>query len=616
MDIAPDKQNIDRVFSNTTYHIDFYQRDYKWTSEPVLRLLDDVFFKFNQEYEKYSSLEPNTETVLAKYSWYYLNTYVTNTVEGKVYIVDGQQRLTTLTILLIKLCNKAKENGYDSDFIDWINSKITGFSGGKRSFWMNHEKSLNVLKDLFENKKEIKEIDTSASITSVNLVANYNTISKFIDDQLNDEHRFKTFIYFYLYRLVIINLSVEQTEVPMVFEVINDRGVRLKPFEILKGKLLGQIDKLELDKYNYNHLWESRVKEINDFKEDEIDTFFRYYLKAKYSNSRKEGTLFDGEFHREMFTNTMNEILQLNHNTSAVKNFLDTTFTYYSALYIKILKAYNQQNEKYPSVFINKLNEMDGQFLLILSACKLNDSQEEAKIEKVAYEIDRLFALLQLQNSYDSNAFYELLYKISEEIRDGDLEEIRSVFDKHLFVELTKRRNSEVVTGLQYAFFRNTGINLNMRFKRYFFARVEQFFSKNLNLGMKHPIEDLVSKTGSKTGFHIEHILSHNQENKAFFNNDDDLFEQERNRLGGILLLKGRDNISSNNEPYTEKLKTYANTLYWNETLREDTFKSKLDMNDLKKKFSLDLEHMNQFRKDELETRQRLLFAISQNIWN
>jgi uncharacterized protein with ParB-like and HNH nuclease domain len=168
MDIAPDKQNIDRVFSNTTYYIDFYQRDYKWTSEPILRLLDDIFFMFNQEYEKYSSLEPSTETIMAKYSWYYLNTYVTNIVEGKVYVVDGQQRLTTLTILLIKLYNKAKELECDSDFTDWINSKITGFSGGKRSYWMNHEKSLDVLKDLFENKKEHKEIDTSKSITSVN----------------------------------------------------------------------------------------------------------------------------------------------------------------------------------------------------------------------------------------------------------------------------------------------------------------------------------------------------------------------------------------------------------------------------------------------------------------
>lgn len=615
MDIAPDKQNIDRVFSNITYHIDFYQRDYKWTSEPVQRLLDDVFFMFNQEYEKYSSLKPSTETVMAKYSWYYLNTYVTNTVEGKVYVVDGQQRLTTLTILLIKLYNKAKEHKCDNDFIDWINSKITGFSGGKRSYWMNHEKSTEVLKDLFESEKDLKDIDTSTSITSVNLVGNYAIVSKYIDEELKDKHRFETFVYFFLYRLVLINLSVEQTEVPMVFEVINDRGVRLKPYEILKGKLLGQIDKLELEKYNYNHLWESRVKQINDFKEDEIDTFFRYYLKAKYSNSRKEGTLFDGEYHREMFTNKMNEVLKLNHNSTQVKNFLDTTFSYYSSLYLKILDAYKTQNQLYPSVFINKLNEMDGQFLLVLSACRLNDPEEDKKIEKVAYEIDRLFTLLQLQNSYDSNAFYELLYSISEEIRDGKLEDIRSVFEKHLFNELEKRRNSEVSEGLQYAFFRNTGINLNMRFKRYYFARIEQFFSENLNQGMKHPIDDLVSKTGAKTGFHIEHILSHNEENKAFFNNDDDLFEQERNRLGGILLLKGRDNISSNNEPYKDKLKTYASTLYWNETLREDTYKSKLDMNDLKNKFGLDLKPMIKFGKDELENRQRLLFAISQNIW-
>lgn len=617
MDIAPDKQNIDRVFASTTYHIDFYQRDYKWTSEPVVRLLDDIFFKFNQEYEKNSTMTPSVETVLDKYSWYYLNTYVTNIVDGKVYVVDGQQRLTTLTLILIKLQKKAEAYECDSNFIRWINTKITGYSGSGKSFWMNHEKSINVLNDLLEKKedKELKEIDTSASVTSVNLVANYQTISKFIDEQLTSEHKFKTYVYYFLNRLVLINLSVDQTEVPMVFEVINDRGVRLKPYEILKGKLLGQIDKSELKKYNYNQLWEKRVKEINDFKEDEIDTFFRYYLKAKYSNSRKEGTLFDGEYHREMFTNSMNEILQLNHNSVAVKNFLDTTFSYYSALYIKILNAYKEQSDLFPSVFINKLNDMDGQFLLILSVCKLNDPQEDLKIEKVAYELDRMFTLLQLQNSYDSNVFYELLYKISDEIREGELDDIRIVFDKHLFEELERRRNAEVKSGLQYAFFRNTGINLNMRFKRYFFARIEQFFSDNLNLGMKHPLEDLVSKTGAKTGFHIEHILSHNDENKVLFNNDEDMFDQERNRLGGILLLKGRDNISSNNEPYSEKLKTYANTLYWNETLREDTYKSKLDMNDLKRKFNLDLNYMNQFGKDELESRQKLLFEISKNIW-
>lgn len=132
---------------------------------------------------------------------------------------------------------------------------------------------------------------------------------------------------------------------------------------------------------------------------------------------------------------------------------------------------------------------------------------------------------------------------------------------------------------------------------------------------MKHSTEDLVQKTGAKTGFHIEHILSHNDQNKALFNNNEELFEQEQNRLGGLLLLKGKDNVSSNNELYSEKLKTYANTLCWNETLRDDSYKSKLDMNALITRFNLDLRPFDSFGQGELESRQKLLFDISSLIW-
>lgn len=613
MEIAPDNQNIDRVFSNTTYYIDFYQRDYKWTIEPVHRLLDDIFFKFNQEYENNKSLDPSKEVVMAKYPWYYLNTYVTNTIDGKVFVVDGQQRLTTLTLILINLFHLSKK--YNSKTNKWIETKIAGYSGTDYSFWMNHEKHKKILDDLFEGTKEYKDMNTSAGITSVNILNNYQLINRWMTTELPDSHKFETFVYYFLYRLVMINLSVEQTNVPMVFEVINDRGIRLKPYEILKGKLLGQIDKIELDHKNYNGLWEDKVKRINNFKDDEIDTFFRYYLKAKYSDNRKDGTRFDGEYHREMFTNEMNAHLKLKHNASEVKMFLEKTFTYYTSLYVKILDAYYFKRPNFPIVFNNRLNEMDGQFLLILSSCKLNDYQEDDKINVVSIEIDRLFSLLQLQNAYDSNSFNDALYKISSEIRNGELSDIRKVFDKYLLEELTNRRSSIANQPLQYAYFRNTGINLNTRFKRYFFARIDQFFAENLNLGMKHPIEDLVTKTGSKTGFHIEHILSHNPVNLALFNNDEDLFEQERNRVGGILLLKGRDNISSNNELYSDKLKTYANTLYWNETLREDAYKSKKDMDDLKLKYDLDLAPMSQFGPIELEQRQKLLFEISRIVW-
>lgn len=72
MDVQPDNRNIDKLFSNTTYYIDFYQRQYKWTDsgtdKPVTRLLDDIFYKFNEEYKKHHNLSLPLDQVISKYS--------------------------------------------------------------------------------------------------------------------------------------------------------------------------------------------------------------------------------------------------------------------------------------------------------------------------------------------------------------------------------------------------------------------------------------------------------------------------------------------------------------------------------------------------------------------
>ncbi len=263
MDISPDKQNIDRVFSNTAYYIDFYQRDYRWTDEPVLRLLDDIFFKFKEQHARSRDLDPSQETVTKFYPWYYLNTYVTNVVDGRVYIVDGQQRLTTLSLVLIRLRHLARK--YGSKLAGWIDNKIAGQTGFEQEFWINHNGHMAVQQALFEGV-EPRTIDTARGITAQNMLKNYVTICTFLDKELTDKRCFETFVFYFLYRLVLINLAVEQTDVSMVFEVINDRGVRLRPYEILKGKLLGQINKIELDTENYNALWEDQAAAINAFK--------------------------------------------------------------------------------------------------------------------------------------------------------------------------------------------------------------------------------------------------------------------------------------------------------------------------------------------------------------
>lgn len=613
MDISPDKQNIDRVFSNTPYYIDFYQRDYRWTDEPVLRLLDDVLYKFKERYTSSKDLDPNAQTVTSAYPWYYLNTYVTNVVDGKVYVVDGQQRLTTLSLMLIKLRRMATD--HQSELAGWIDRKIAGQSGFEQEFWMNHVAHKAAQQALFDGV-DTKVIDTSSGITAQNMVKNYETISAFLDRELDDKHCFETFVFYFLHRLVLINLTVEQTDVSMVFEVINDRGVRLRPYEILKGKLLGQIDKIELDQADYNGLWESRAAAINAFKDDELDSFFRFYLKAKFASTRKEGQRFDGDYHRSMFTQEIDQKLGLLHSAARVKAFLRGDFTYFTSLYLKLLKASTSPSFEYRSVYHNALLAIDAPFLLVLAACTADDPNEASKIATVAGEIDRYFSLLQLQSAYDSNEFADSLFRISVVIRGQPAETYRQAFDDQLTAVIAARRNIQVAEPLSYAAFRRTGMNLNTRFKRYFFARVDEFLAENMNLNPKHQIADLVTKTGTKTGFHVEHILARNDENKALFGGDEELFEQERNRLGGILLLKGKDNISSNNESYLEKLKSYANTLYWNESLRDDSYKSKLDMSALKERYDLALEPMDQFGPDQLEARHKLLFKLVGVIWN
>ncbi len=612
MDVQPEKQNVDKLFSNTTYYIDFYQRQYKWTEVPVKRLLDDVLYKFNEEFKTHKDLSLPLDQVINKYSWYYLNTYVTNNVDGKLYIVDGQQRLTTLTLILIKLKHLAKQ--FNSELEGWIGNKIVGLSGYKTDFWMNHEVHKPSMKGLFDGL-ETEKIDISTGLTAKNMVLNYNVVSSRLNHELTDILRFESFVFYFLHRLVLINLNVEQTDVPMVFEVINDRGVRLKPYEILKGKLLGQISKEELEGLKLNDIWEEQVSIINAYKEDEIDQFFIYFLKAKYANTIGEGRRYDKDYHRAIFSENN---LKLDHNPKVVKKFLQNDFKYYTNLYAKILEYYNDNssNNGFSHVYFNRLTEMDMQFLLILSTCKLNDPQEDEKIKTISYEVDRLFSLLQLQRSYGSNAFTIAIYKLSAIIREKDVSVIRSAFDNTLRKLLSATRGVVATTSLSYGFFKETGIELDKRFKRYFFARIEKFIADNTNLNMKHSLYDLVQNTGSVNGFHIEHILADNSENLKLFGDDEEKFKSERNRLGALLLLKGKDNISSNNEVYKKKLKSYANTLYWNETLREDSYKSKLDFSNMIKNYNLNFRALNEFGDAELEERHRLLYDMVKHIWN
>ena len=159
---------------------------------------------------------------------------------------------------------------------------------------------------------------------------------------------------------------------------------------------------------------------------------------------------------------------------------------------------------------------------------------------------------------------------------------------------------------------------MNTRLLRYFLARVEQYISKETSIEMQCSVVDISKKTGKITGYHIEHILSHNDTNRSYFQSDEE-FEEKRNLLGGLLLLRGLDNISSGNEEYVDKLKTYSNGLMWGHSLCDEFYHSNLNFTNfnekLQKDYGISFKSYQTFDRDALEERSKLLFQLVKIIW-
>ena len=130
-----------------------------------------------------------------------------------------------------------------------------------------------------------------------------------------------------------------------------------------------------------------------------------------------------------------------------------------------------------------------------------------------------------------------------------------------------------------------------------------------------------MSGVGRSNAYHVEHILARNDESRGLFKGDggeldEALFENERNRFGGLLLLKGQDNQSSGNELYSDKLRTYTgNAPYLAQTLVPDFYKSNSAMQAFIQESGLAFVPAPEFTRDTLDKRSELFYAMTQRIW-
>ena len=627
MGLKPYDRKISQIFNNIQYDVDFYQREYKWTDEghkdykPVSSLLKDIFYRF--DLEKYNPNQTINEESTDKLEWYYLNTFMTNLIKGRKYIVDGQQRLTTLTLISIGLYHLSIKHSLADHIKDSLKNSIVGNTEFGKTYWVGFKDRRSALDDILTNNLEFT--NTPANISERNIYTNYKTIYETLDGKFGTPHRLQTFISYLRHRVFLIEIEIDKDkDVAMVFEVINDRGIPLKPYEILKGKILSQIDIADREKFI--DIWEKQIRIIEEFGENEIDDFFGYYFRSKFAQTAEQYSVLDKtRYHKTIFTADYEAVVGLKNNEHNARLFVEKTLPYFVNVYVTLLKHYHEYSKEYEFAYFNGLNDMDGQFLLTLSSINIDDPEKDDKIKLVPKYFDKFFVLANLTSSYKSQDFNNEVIALNPAVRNQSLSIVKTKFDEQLLsLVKDKQDRKELDEAFKYEFFKNVGYNqLGKTFMRYFFARIDHYISDFSDMNEYGTYYQLVVQTKGGDVYHIEHILTNRPENEQLFESEEEFFLQ-RNRLGDLLLLKGRDNESSNDELYcdpgaaSDKVRTYnvAGT-YFARTLLPDMYNKKIAFKRFIESNNLNFKpYPTSYTKTEIEDRHQLLYALSKRIWD
>ncbi len=290
----PDNQTISDLFScQAIYVIPNYQRQYSWVNEQLEELWDDL-------YESYTNV-PN--------ECYFLGSIVVvDDGQGRHELVDGQQRITTLMIMLNVLSKTFPHINENSDILLKGNLQkikhLIYFDKGINRLQLQMDPNYNTsFKKTIINQESYENFQypTQANLKKDDPEYKFINTAKFFYDKFNEllksdgQDTLDGFVNFILFKTNIIKtVCTNQSFAIKLFLVLNDRGLELSVSDIIKSYILDKYDSSdrynENDKATFNYNWKSIEKICNDyeFTIDDFMVYFEYY-KLK-SNPKKQVT--------------------------------------------------------------------------------------------------------------------------------------------------------------------------------------------------------------------------------------------------------------------------------------------------------------------------------------
>lgn len=604
-EIQAKTRSVRELLSDTKYGIDYYQREYKWQTKQIVELVSDLTTAFLEEYQPQHERKD-----VASYGHYFLGSIVISHSEEKKQIVDGQQRLTSLTLLLIYLHNIQKDR---PDAVS-IEKMIFSEEYGEKSFNLDIPERNECMNALFDGTP-YDAVDQVESIQ--NLIGRYNDIEEAFPAEIANDKALPYFVDWLRNKTQLVEITAyADADAYTIFETMNDRGLSLSNTDMLKGYLLASITdtakRAEANKEIKQWLLTFAKRDSErDTKESEAD-FFKAWLRAKYAQDireRKKGAkpedfdLIGTEYHR--WVRAKDDLIGLN-TSDDFNRWVRQDLRFFARVYLELLDASETLKPGLDSVRFNADHGFTQQFQVLLAPLLPTDDEATVKA-KLKLTADYLDCWLNRRlwnfKSIDYSTLQYATFLLTKELRNLSLDALR---DK-LITRLTNEQKELSLDDQPYL------NNWNAKSLHRQLARFTHWLEEQS--GQPGRYLEYIVRSG-KNAYEIEHLWANHFERHTDEFAHAQEFSAHRNRVGGLVLLPKKINASLNDKAYIDKLEHYQSENLLARSLHPMCYVHNPGFLKLKAETGLPFKAFTEFKKANFDERFSLYKGIAERLWS
>lgn len=612
---------LEDILSNKKYSVNYYQREYRWGRKQVEQLIEDLTNSFDDSFDREKAVEL---TDIEKFDYYYMGTIIVTGSQDVKSIIDGQQRLTSMSLLLIALNNLHKKYPDSGIGFQDVSSLIYSSRMNKLSFNINVEEWNSCLNTLYNGQK----YNSSSSVESVkNICLRYDDLLELLEEYFSgDGDKISLFACWLVYKTIFIKITTpSEQDAHKVFVSMNDRGLSLNTSEMLKGYLLSEI-KDDVERNKANDIWKDTVLKLKQSSGDELDgsfntedvNFLSTWIRAKYAQKIREGKKDAKDQDYEIIGREFHEWVRQHHSQIGLiksddfKNFITVEFKFYAEIYLRLKKYSNVYTAGFEEVFYNADKDLNYQYMFIISALNSSDSEEiiNKKIKLVAAYIDcysarRLFNFAKL--NWNTNKAD--LFSTIKAIRGLPLDELT------VFLTYKLRDMDLQLTGITEAD-KGNGFSWNQFTGRYILGVLARFTDYvDVQTGNQSLFDSYVNRK-VKNSYDREHVIPDKFEDYRTGFASLEEFNTFRWKLGNLILLKLDKNRSYQDMAYFDKRKYYLQNNIIAQSFHEDCYQNNPKFLKFYKSKGYAFRYYLNFGKNEILERQCLYQAMALDIWS